>query len=80
MLFVAPDLEVKLMPLNNNPGHGEGGMRPFSETIVNGEVSVEWFKEVMGKRWRYREGNEVLDEGDAEYASQNSEIEKLVWG
>ncbi|KUL91025.1 hypothetical protein ZTR_01005 [Talaromyces verruculosus] len=80
VLFVAPDLEAKLMPLGSS-GHVEGeGMQPFSEKIMNGEVSVGWFKEVMGKRWRYREGNEVLEEGDAEHASQDSEIEKLVWG
>jgi hypothetical protein len=33
----------------------------------------------MGKRWRYREGNEVL-KGDEKHATQDSEIEKLVWG
>jgi hypothetical protein len=48
-------------------------VRAFSEKIVNCEVSVGWFKDVMGKRWRYREG-------DAEHASQDNEIEKLVWG
>lgn len=78
VLFVAADLDAKLMPLNDTL-EGES-MRPFSRKIMNGEVSVEWFKEVMEKRWRYREGNEVLDEGHAEeHATQDSEIEKLVW-
>ncbi|RAO71988.1 uncharacterized protein BHQ10_008000 [Talaromyces amestolkiae] len=82
VLYVAPDAEVKLMPLNSTLREGGEKLRPFSRKIMSGEVSVEWFKKVMGKRWRYRVGNEVLDEGHADHASmsQDSEIEKLVWG
>lgn len=44
---------------------------------MRGEIDVESFKEEMGKRWRYREGNEEMDGGDM--ATQDSHIEKLVW-
>lgn len=36
------------------------------------------FKEVMGKRWRWRKGNGELDYADS--MSQDSEIEKMIWG
>lgn len=73
VLFVAPDLDVKLKPL--------GGLQParaFSGTIMRGELDVDTFKEVMGKRWRWREGNEEMDSADS--MSQDNEIEKMVWG
>lgn len=72
VLFVAPDLDVKLRPLE-----GLQPAKPFSETIMNGEMDVETFKEVMGKRWRYREGNEEMADGGA--ATQDSDIENLIW-
>lgn len=74
VLFVAPDLDVKLKPLD-----GVEPARMFAEGVMRGEMDVETFKEVMGKRWRYREGTEVLVDGDGS-AAQDSEIEKLVWG
>lgn len=82
VLFVAPDAEVKLMPLKSTLREGCEKLRPFSRKIMSGGVSVKWFQEVIGKRWRYREGNEVLDESHADCASmsQDCEIEKLVWG
>lgn len=73
VLFVAPDLDVKLKPLE-----GLKPIKTFSDTIMNGAMDVETFKEVMGKRWRrYREGNEDMADGDA--ISQDSDIEKLIW-
>ncbi|KAI9372271.1 hypothetical protein BJX61DRAFT_542893 [Aspergillus egyptiacus] len=72
VLFLAPDLDVKLQPLN-----GIEPVKPMSDAVMRGEMDVENFKEVMGKRWRYREGNEDMEGG--EMASQDSEIEKLVW-
>lgn len=74
VLFVAPDLDVKLRPLD-----GVEPCQPFSREVVEGKVSVEWFKEVMGKRWRYREGNEELGAGPGEI-TQDSDIERLIWG
>ncbi|KAF5007719.1 hypothetical protein FDECE_5967 [Fusarium decemcellulare] len=74
VLFVAPDLDVTLKPLE-----GVKIVRPFSGDVMNGKVNVGWFKEVMGKKWRRREGNEELEEGQ-DTASQDNEIESLIWG
>jgi hypothetical protein len=74
VLFVAPDLDVKLKPLE-----GIEPARPFSKNIMRGDMDVECFKEVMGKKWRYREGNEEMANGDTA-ATQDSELEKLIWG
>ncbi|KAF7133622.1 hypothetical protein CNMCM5793_004920 [Aspergillus hiratsukae] len=52
--------------------------RAFSDTIMHGDLDVEIFKELMGKRWRWREGNEEMDDGGS--MSQDSEVEKLIWG
>ncbi|KAL3445132.1 hypothetical protein BJX65DRAFT_310284 [Aspergillus insuetus] len=71
-LFLALDLNVKLQPSN-----GVKPVKPISAAVMRGELDVESFKEEMGKRWRYREGNEELEGGDV--ATQDSEIEKLVW-
>lgn len=71
VLFLAPDLEIKLQPLQ-----GVEPVRPMSDAVMRGEIDVESFKEEMGKRWRYREGNEEMDGGDM--ATQDSHIEKLV--
>ncbi|CDM26842.1 Oxoglutarate/iron-dependent dioxygenase [Penicillium roqueforti FM164] len=73
VLFVAPDLDVKLKPLGDSQP-----IRSFSETIMRGDLDVETFKDVMGKRWRYREGNEEMDNADS--LSQDNEIENMVWG
>jgi hypothetical protein len=67
VLFLAPDLDVKLQPL----------MKPMSDAVMCGEMDVESFKEAMGKRWQYREGNEEMEDGNV--ATQDSEVEKLVW-
>ncbi|KAJ5779117.1 hypothetical protein N7457_006837 [Penicillium paradoxum] len=73
VLFVAPDLDVKLKPLGNLQP-----IKAFSGSIMHGDLDVAAFKDVMGKRWRYREGNEEMDNGDA--LSQDTEIEQMVWG
>lgn len=73
VLFVAPDLDAKLMPIEKS-----AIVRPFSEKIMSGEVNVEWFKEVMGKKWRHREGNEELP-AEEKAPTQDGEIEKLIW-
>ncbi|KAK6349119.1 hypothetical protein TWF730_009876 [Orbilia blumenaviensis] len=74
VLFVAPDLEVKLKPLT------EFTNVEFSKEIIGGEVNVSWFKDVMGKRWRRREGNLEVAERDEGIFSQDDEIRRLVLG
>lgn len=74
VLFVAPDLDVVLKPLVCTAQV----QKRFSKTVMEGGIDVAWFKEVMGKRWRWREGNEVL--GDGEKLTQDEEIEKLIRG
>ncbi|KAJ5977288.1 hypothetical protein N7501_000630 [Penicillium viridicatum] len=73
VLFVAPDLDVKLKPLGDSQP-----IRSFSDTIMRGHMDVETFKQVMGKRWRYREGNEGMDSADS--FSRDNEIDNMVWG
>ncbi|KAJ0422717.1 hypothetical protein BJY00DRAFT_310732 [Aspergillus carlsbadensis] len=72
VLFLASDLDVKLRPLE-----GVEPVRRMSDAVLRGDMDVESFKEEMGKRWRYREGNEEMEGGDV--ATQDSEIERLVW-
>lgn len=74
VLFVAPDLDVVLKPLICTAQV----QKRFSKTVMEGGIDVSWFKEVMGKRWRWREGNEVL--GDGETLTQDEEIETLIRG
>lgn len=74
VLFVAPDLDVVLKPLVCTAQV----QKRFSKTVMEGGIDVAWFKEVMGKRWRWREGNEVL--GDGERLTQDEEIETLIRG
>ena len=52
VLFVAPDLDQPLKPIT---GTVEG--KPFSQDVRHGIVTVRSFKETMGKKWRWREGN-----------------------
>jgi hypothetical protein len=44
--FIAPDLEI----VGNSCG--------FVDRIAQGQVKVGGFKELMGKRWRWREGTQ----------------------
>lgn len=73
VLFVAPDLDVTLQPITS----GKTTVR-FSPDVLQGKVNVGWFKEFMGKRWRWREGNAQLEDG--EVVSQDEDIEKLILG
>lgn len=70
-MFVAPDLDVALRPL---PAAKQTAR--FSTAVTSGEISVSWFKEFMGKRWRYREGNAQLEDG--EHVTQDEDIERLL--
>lgn len=69
-LFVAPDLDVKMAPAEM--------VEAFSDAVNEGLLDVRWFKEVMGKKWRYREGNEKLETGD-DGIEQDINIERLIW-
>ncbi|KAF2802864.1 Clavaminate synthase-like protein [Mytilinidion resinicola] len=71
VLFVAPDLDVKMAPAER--------VEVFSETVNKGLFDVRWFKEVMGKKWRYREGNEKLGAGEDNVIEQDVEVEGLIW-
>ena len=73
VLFVAPDTSMKLKPLD-----GTKPAQSLSDRIMRGDIDVEHFKEAMGNRWRYREGNEDMADGAS--ATQDEDIEKLVWG
>lgn len=74
VLFVAPDLDVVLRPVE-----GLLPVNEFSPKVKRGDVDVKWFKEVMGKRWRWREGNEKEQES-TEAVTQDDDIRKLIFG
>ena len=73
VLFVDPDVDVVLKPLKSDEGS-----KTFSEKITGGGVNVGWFKEVMGKRWRWWEGNKMLGDGESKEISQDEDVERLV--
>ncbi|KAI5918994.1 oxidoreductase [Camillea tinctor] len=73
VLFVAPDLDVALRPITTIDHRVN-----FSPVILDGGIDVRWFKEFMGKRWRWREGNAQLDDG--EHITQDQDIERLILG
>lgn len=68
VLFVAPDLDTPLKPVNG-PGKG------WSEDIANGNVNVGSFKQVVARRWRTREGNEA---GEVIEGAQDREVEAFL--
>ncbi|KAH7348019.1 hypothetical protein BKA66DRAFT_477691 [Pyrenochaeta sp. MPI-SDFR-AT-0127] len=70
VLFVAPDLDVKMAPAHR--------VEAFSEAVNNGLFDVRWFKEAMGKKWRYREGNGKLEIGD-DGVEQDIDVSQLIW-
>lgn len=70
VLFVAPDLDVKMAPAER--------VEAFSEAVNEGHFDVRWFKEVMGKKWRHREGNEKLETGEDGF-EQDVDVERLIW-
>jgi len=71
VLFVAPDLDVKMAPAER--------VVAFSEAVNEGLFDVRWFKEIMGKKWRHREGNEKLEIGGDNGIEQDVDIERLIW-
>jgi isopenicillin N synthase-like dioxygenase len=71
VLFVAPDLVVALKPMFA----GKSAVN-FSDKIFAGQLDFKWFKEIMGKRWRWREGNEELEDG--EEITQDEDLERLI--
>jgi hypothetical protein len=75
VLFVAPQPDTVLSPLVGSSGLG----KQFSRPVKDGELTVGWFKEFMGKKWRHREGNEDLD-STADLMPQDDEIRQLIWG
>ena len=70
VLFVAPDLDVKMAPAEK--------VEVFSDAVNEGQFDVRWFKEVMGKKWRYREGNENLATA-VDGVEQDIDVEQLIW-
>lgn len=70
VLFVALDLDVKMAPAER--------VEVFLEEVNEGHFDERWFKEVMGKKWRYREGNEKLATGN-DRVEQDIDIERLIW-
>jgi hypothetical protein len=75
VLFMAPQPDTVLSPLAGSPDLA----KQFSKPVKDGELTVGWFKEFMGKKWRHREGNEDLD-STADLMSQDDEIRQLIWG
>jgi len=71
VLFVAPNLDVKMAP--------EKPMDIFSDAINQGRFDVRWFKEVMGKKWRYREGNGTQEDTVDKNTEQDVDVERLIW-
>lgn len=67
VLFVAPDLDVKLAPTAE--------VDTFSDLVNQGNFDVRCFKEVMGGKWRYREGNGGLEGNGLE---QDHDIGHLI--
>jgi hypothetical protein len=51
----------------------------FSEVVNAGQFDVCWFKDVMGKKWRYREGNAKLEAGKDGGVEQDVDVEHLIW-
>jgi hypothetical protein len=71
-VFVAPDLDAVLKPVGEGSGEGR-----WSKKILDGELKVGAFKEVISKKWRRREGNE---EGEVVDGAQDKEVLAFVKG
>jgi len=69
--FLAPDLNTPLQPLVDPVGR-------FADIVRNGKVSVEMFKEMMGKKWRRREGNEK--DGEVDGLTQDESVIEFLYG
>lgn len=70
--FIAPDLRTPLRPLV--PGN-----HVFAGLVARGDVTVEEFKESMGKTWRWREGTERKDV-EAPSMCQDDAIIEFLYG
>lgn len=71
VVFVAPDLDTVLNPINGL-GTNDGGWR---REIREGCITVGAFKEVISKKWRRREGNEP---GEVVQGAQDLEIQAFL--
>eukprot|EP01133_Synstelium_polycarpum_P003739 gene3739-4312_t len=58
VLFVAPNLDVPLTPLCPVVASS------YNSRVIDGSISIEEFKETTGRKWRAREGNETLADGE----------------
>jgi hypothetical protein len=72
VVFVAPDLDATLKPVVEKEGCCK-----WSESILDGKLSVGEFKQVISKKWRRREGNE---EGEVVEGAQDREVLAFVKG
>lgn len=73
VVFVAPDLDATLKPVEGSMEEDQPGV--WSERIMDGELSVGEFKQVISKKWRRREGNE---EGEVVEGAQDREVLAFV--
>lgn len=73
VIFVAPDLDATLKPVEGSMEEDQPGV--WSERIMDGELSVGEFKQVISKKWRRREGNE---EGEVVEGEQDREVLAFV--
>jgi 2OG-Fe(II) oxygenase superfamily len=71
VVFVAPDLDAVLKPVEGSTGE-DGG---WSDRITEGKLCVGEFKEVISKKWRRREGNEA---GEVVEGAQDREVLAFV--
>ncbi|KAI2475641.1 Oxidoreductase 2OG-Fe oxygenase family [Pyrenophora tritici-repentis] len=71
VVFVAPDLDTVLQPTSGQ-GTKDGKWR---REVQEGCVTVGAFKEIIGKKWRRREGNEP---GEVIQGAQDREIEAYL--
>lgn len=71
VVFVAPDLDLPLKPV----GGLEKQCAGWRQDILEGNMSVGAFKEVISKKWRTREGTEP---GDVVEGAQDREVEAFL--
>ena len=71
VVFVAPALDQPLKPM----GSLEKGCLGWRQDILEGNMTVGSFKEVISKKWRRREGNEP---GEVIEGAQDREVEAFL--
>ena len=71
VVFVAPNMDVPLMPVGDLERKHAG----WRQDILEGKMSVAAFKEVISKKWRLREGNES---GEVVEGAQDREVEAFL--